>query len=566
MQTRRHLLQLGITSGLAPALSTSLAQTAMPFLDIVRVPDYLTVYTEHGALRPGASGTHWKAERVQVTTEPSHTSNAMELRILLAAPGTSVTRIHLRWRGTIGENWRFLGDAWERSYGDLEWRVLDGERVMPWYFLMSDGEITHCYGVKTGPAAFCFWQVDTSGISLWLDVRNGSEGLRLTERDLQTAVVIASRGELGVSAFREATAFCRRLCEHPRLPTGPLYGSNNWYYTYGEGFGASDILRDSELISELSPANHEQRPYMVIDMGWGAARDGARPWNKASRLFPDMPGLAGKMKDSGVKPGLWVRPLLTREDIPASWRMPSNRLTKQLQSSFAVIDPSVPEALARLQESLRQVIGWGFQMIKHDFSTYDILGRWGFQMGGELTSPGWHFADRTKTTAEIIRMFYRSIRDAAGQAVLIGCNTIGHLSAGLFEIQRIGDDTSGKDWNRTRKMGVNTLAFRLPQHRTFFAADPDCVPITGQVSWNMTRQWLDLVARSGTALFVSADPTVTGATEKSAIRKAFTRVLEPNSAEPLDWKDTVTPADWSFKQGHGNYDWFGESGASPFSK
>jgi len=70
MQTRRNLLQLGIASGLAPTVSTSRGQTAVPFLDVVRVPDYLTVYTEEGVLRPGASGTHWKAERVQVTTEP----------------------------------------------------------------------------------------------------------------------------------------------------------------------------------------------------------------------------------------------------------------------------------------------------------------------------------------------------------------------------------------------------------------------------------------------------------------------------------------------------------------
>ena len=34
--------------------------------------------------------------------------------------------------------------------------------------------------------------------------------------------------------------------------------------------------------------------------------------------------------------------------------------------------------------------GWGYELVKHDFSTFDILGRWGMTMGAELTSEGWH--------------------------------------------------------------------------------------------------------------------------------------------------------------------------------
>ncbi len=122
---------------------------------------------------------------------------------------------------------------------------------------------------------------------------------------------------------------------------------------------------------------------------------------------------------------------------------------------------------------------------KHDFSTFDLLGRWGFEMNSRLTEEGWHFHDQSLTTAEIIRKLYIAIREAAGDAILIGCNTIGHLAAGLVEVQRIGDDTSGREWSRTRKMGVNTLAFRLPQHETFFLADADCVPVTNEIPWEL---------------------------------------------------------------------------------
>jgi len=105
--------------------------------------------------------------------------------------------------------------------------------------------------------------------------------------------------------------------------------------------------------------------------------------------------------------------------------------------------------------------------------------------------------------------------------MLIGCNTIGHLAAGLFEIQRTGDDTSGKEWERTRRMGVNTLAYRLPQHGAFFVMDGDCVPITTATPWEKNKQWLDLIARSGTALFVSPEPRAIGPEQRQALKEAF---------------------------------------------
>ena len=97
-------------------------------------------------------------------------------------------------------------------------------------------------------------------------------------------------------------------------------------------------------------------------------------------------------------------------------------------------------------------------------------------MVNELTDRGWSFTDRGRTTAEIVRALYEAIRASAGPAELIGCNTIGHLGAGLFELQRIGDDTSGNEWSRTRKMGVNTLAFRLAGAARFSPPMPTASP------------------------------------------------------------------------------------------
>jgi alpha-galactosidase len=151
--------------------------------------------------------------------------------------------------------------------------------------------------------------------------------------------------------------------------------------------------------------------------------------------------------------------------------------------------------------------------------------------------------------------------------VVIGCNTFGHLGAGLFELQRTGDDTSGRDFNRTRRMGVNTLAFRGPQHRAFFDLDADCAALTPELPRDLAARWLDLVARSGTALFVSPDPAVVNADSKLALRQAFVAAARPRElAEPLDWMDTNTPGRWRIDGRTVAYDWYGPEGASPFPR
>ena len=150
--------------------------------------------------------------------------------------------------------------------------------------------------------------------------------------------------------------------------------------------------------------------------------------------------------------------------------------------------------------------------------------------------------------------------------MLLGCNTIGHLGAGLFEIQRTGDDTSGLSWERTRRMGVNTLAFRLPQHGTFFASDPDCAAHTEKTPWEFDRQFLDLVARSGTALFVSVDPRTVQPEQKAAFRSAMQTALSggtPGGCEPLDWLHTTAPRRWRLGSEVVTYDWEEPQGALP---
>jgi alpha-galactosidase len=552
--SRRNLLTM--SAGIPIAAAAQTGRSTDGYVEILRPPDSATAFVETETVPLSRDGVRWTSSGILVRTEPDRSS----LPVHIEAPSVALSRVRLRWRTAVPERWRILGEQWERSYGDLEWRGMVGERVLPWYFLAFDGQATHGYGVATGCCSFVFWQVDPDGISLWLDVRNGGGAVQLGQRVLTAATVIMHRGTRGENAFESARHFCRALCTSPRLPAAPVYGGNNWYYAYGRNCSAADVERDAALMAELAPAGGN-RPFMVIDDGWSETNT-AGPWDRGNERFPEMSALATAIIKQGVRPGIWLRPLCTTAPVPES-----ARLRPRAGSRQTVIDPSIPEMLEVVRRDIRRLVSWGFEMVKHDYTSFDLVGRWGSAMGAELTTIGWHFADRSRTTAEITSTLYRAIREAAGDALIIGCNTFGHLAAGFVELQRTGDDTSGRDFNRTRRMGVNTLAFRAAQHRAFFDVDADCAPITPDLPWDLASRWLDLVARSGTALFVSPDPRAVNGEAKGAIRRAFLVASSRQPiAEPLDWMDTPTPARWRIQGKIAEYDWYGPDGGTPFPR
>jgi alpha-galactosidase len=524
------------------------------FVDVRRPADLVRVFGADGeiALHRTPDGL-WSGDGVVVgqAVEPDH------LGIHLGA-STGVRRLQLRWHGDPGAGTRYLGDAWERTYGDLEWAPEAPERPMPWSFMAHrpgpDGGRTHGYGVRVRPGALCFWTADRGGLSLWADVRSGGRPLLLGGRTLAVADVVAHEGEPGGSAFEAQRALCRAMCPDPLLPPEPVTGTNDWHVHYGNN-SADVILRASEQLAGLA-GNVQHRPWSLIDDGWSRGGLGTGPWFGNDR-FGDMGALAGRMRDTGVRPGIWYRPLTTLPGVASSWHLRGG----------GVLDPSRPEVLDVVAEHVRRLGEWGYGLIKHDFTTWDVLGRWGSGMGATVTDDGWGFATADRTTAEVLLDLYRTIRTAADAhgAMVLGCNTIGHLAAGLVEVQRIGDDTSGVSWNRTRRMGVNTLAFRAAQHGTFFAADADVTPVTPHLPEPQARQWLDLVARSGTPLFVSVAPEVDDPALLGAVRAALrTAASGPSQAEPLDWFDTRCPSRWRLDGVERGFDWTAAEGGWPF--
>jgi alpha-galactosidase len=305
----------------------------------------------------------------------------------------------------------------------------------------------------------------------------------------------------------------------------------------------------------------ENRPFSVIDAGWFAVSPTTptdRSWGRmdvSNDYFGAMDTLAGKIRHAGMRPGLWTRPLCARHDDPPTLILPSIKGRGEKQP---VLDPTLAENIERIKGYFALYNSWGYDLVKFDYTTFDLFGKWGFQMLADraFTTPGWHMHDTSRTNAEIILHLYRAIRDAAGDTIIISCNTVSHFSAGLFELNRIGDDTSGNEWARTRKMGVNTLAFRGIHHGTFYAADPDCVGLTTKVPWEKNKQGMELVAKSGTPLFVSAQQEALHDDQKSSTRDCFRIAAgEQPLGEPLDWMDTPFPRRWKLQGETVVFDW-----------
>ena len=520
-------------------------------------PDFIELTTETKTVTAKWENDDYNLDDINVKLNQDNE----HLAIFLTAQTSKVKWIKLRWNNlSWDKNIRFLGDAWERGYGDMEWKGMNPNRFMPWYFCAKSEAKSVCYGVKVRPSAMCFWQVDSLGMTLFLDVRCGGSGVNLKGRVIKLADVIACEMR-DCTSFEAMQEFCGQMCEDPILPKYPVYGSNNWYYAYGKS-SESEILADCDYILNLTK-DIENKPYMVIDDCWQEHHRlneyNGGPWIKGNEKFPDMKALAEKLVQKGVRPGIWVRLLLNEdENIKNEWRLSHNNC----------IDPTNPEALNYIKEDIKRICNWGYTLIKHDFSTFDLFGKWGFQMSPLVTDDGWHFYDDSLTSAEVVKLLYKAILDASveasnGETLILGCNTIGHLGAGYMHINRTGDDTSGVDWERTRFMGVNTLAFRLPQHGKFYEIDADCVGIDGGISWSMNKQWADVLAQSGTPLFISVRPNILDETEKQELHEILkVASKQEHHVIPVDWEETTCPEHWQDKD-HDidcKYQWFEETG------
>jgi len=553
---RRNFLKSTLYSAAGVMLSEPLFALIDGKKESLNLPDKISALIDGKEFSIPSTGIgSWRMGDVELNLS----NNGKAITVFIIAPGVKLSNVTLSWKTKRNEAAKVLNDQWERTYGDVSWHTSDESEILPWYFLEYDGKNTNAFGVKTGAAAFCFWKISNDKISLCLDTRSGTSGVKLGSRELKAAEIVSMKSDNGESPFAAARKFMKLMCDKSRLPKEPVYGINDWYFSYGKN-SAKLIMEHTNLIAPLADGL-SNRPFSVIDAGWYKGRpsnpddlaDFGNDMATPNEKFGDMLKLAREIKSAGMRPGLWTRPLCASYK-DADWLlMPLSR-----GESKPILDPSIPENLERVRNYFKLYNDWGYELVKFDFTSFDIFGKWGISMlkDREMCEGEWTMYDQSKTNAEIVLTLYNTIREAAGSIYIIGCNTFSHLSAGLFELSRTGDDTSGREWGRTLKMGVNTLAFRGIHHNIFYASDADCVGLTNLVPWDKNKQWMELIAESGTPLFISAQPDAVGTEQKSFIKECFkTASGKLPVGEPIDWIENPLPSTWKLNGKIRKFDW-----------
>ena len=125
-------------------------------------------------------------------------SRENEFDLYISADNDKPRFVELNWSFEPDENLLVLGDAWERSYGNLEFKkIADNNRFMPWYFIATDKKESVCFGVQTGCNSFVSFSYDKNGITAYVDCRNGGNGVHLGGRKLCLATFVYAEYDSG---------------------------------------------------------------------------------------------------------------------------------------------------------------------------------------------------------------------------------------------------------------------------------------------------------------------------------------------------------------------------------
>ena len=285
--------------------------------------------------------------------------------------------------------------------------------------------------------------------------------------------------DLGAALAQWAQALAVSMRVDPVAPAPPVWCS---WYCYWEAVTAEDVLGNLDAIVDM------RLPVEVIqvDDGWQA---GIGDWHAGGAWAGALASLAARVRDAGLRPGLWLAPFLVgaRSALAADhpdWLVGGADAGHNWGQDLFVLDITRPEAAEHLQGVLRRLARAGFDYFKLDFLYAGALA-------------GRRHADCTPVTA--YREGLRLVRAALPEgSTLLGSGAPLLPSIGLVDAMRVGPDVAGqgqRDTPERRPAAIRTGSARSFQHARWWVNDPDCLLL--RPGMPDREEWARFVGASG---------------------------------------------------------------------
>ena len=322
---------------------------------------------------------------------------------------------------------------------------------------------------------------------------------------------------------------------HVRL-NPPINGWCSWFSFFG-AISESEVLRQAEFAARhLKPFGFE---YMQVDDGFYRAFG---DWEGNERFPHGMKWLAQKIRDAGLKPGIWLAPYVIAEGTAvhrehADWLIhnPNSSLkqigpglvegskeAEQQKPKLYALDISHPDAAAWLRRLFGTVANdWGYDFIKIDFVEWTLL-----------AAERYH--DPTVTKAALYRRGFEIMRQAMGpQRHLLDCGP-GPVTVGLLDSMRIELDQPPVTWQQYFLNPASTApaaAKRYFYHRRTWVNDADHI-VLANLALPQAQAAATIVALSGGNLISGDRMTDLDPPQLEILRKAFPSC--GTAARPID--------------------------------
>lgn len=374
-----------------------------------------------------------------------------------------------------------------------------------------------------GPQEY-FTQVRTSMqpgmVWLWAQVQLENEMIPRGTRVKLPSVFVA-RGP----AWRVLDRYAKALGESWQVkPRQVPPGWCSWYYY-------STRIDEGACDRNLKEAQGLKWPVKVFQVDDGYQSE-LGDWLVANEKFPSgLEAFAKKTRDAGMIPGIWLAPFLAKADSKVvkehprwllhGWQGQKVGLWNPNWGPFSLtyaLDATHPDMLEHLRLVFTRLREMGFGYFKLDFLF-------------AATLPG-STADQTQGSYRALRQGLQVIREAVGDAYLLGCGCPMEAGIGLVDSMRVGNDMTpywsnfvdrwiggGFEQLSTRNCVRNTLV-RAPFNQRVFHSDPDCLMTIGLTATER-RTVAQVNALSGGTLFVSDDLSAMDDERRSVIDLAF---------------------------------------------